>query len=135
MINYKTSSGSGTVSDPTPEFVKRSLFEDPDAWSQTPDVLFNYSDVDRNSKLLIAYAPEEGYYTQFIDGSLWILVSDPNNIDKEVVEVDQDYEVSKGLLCDQDATWRAVEWFLQKGDKCPDLIWISDHKLPNGVVF
>lgn len=134
MISYKSSSG-GTISDPTPEFVRNSLFNDSAAWSQTPDALLTYSTDGRNSKLLIAYAPDQGYYVQYIDGSLWILVSDPADIDKEIVEIDQDYEVSKGLLCDQDTTWRAAEWFLRTGKRCPDVKWVSDHKLPNGVVF
>jgi hypothetical protein len=135
VINFKMSSG-GTVSNPTPEFVRHSLFDDPAAWSSTPDVLLTSSIDGRSRKLLIAYAPKLGYYIQYIDGrSLWILVPSPADIEKQVVEIDEDYQVAKGLLCDQDTAWSAVRWFLEKDDKCPSLNWLSDHKLPNGVVF
>lgn len=134
MIKMKMSSGN-TVVDPTAQAIRYALFDDPAAWSQAPDVLLNFTAIDKKSSLLIAYAPGQGYYVQYDAGGLWVLVHHPTSIAKDVVEIDQDYQVSAGLLCDKDLTWAAVEWFINSGQMCPSLNWVSDHDLPEGVVF
>ena len=136
MVVINTSSVKQLV-DPPIEQVYFLLFEDPKAWEFTPDASIKYSKDDKKHSLLIAHASDTEYYVQFLENlsSLWILVLDQTNLDPRVVEIDQDYCVSAGLLCDMPLAWKAIEWFCKYGTRCPSLNWMSDHEMPPNVRF
>jgi len=138
-MSVKLKSSSGLVADEaTVDVVVRSLFTDPAAWTKTPDASIIYSLPDGSkATMLVAYASDRGYYVHLLDGNrkIWILIETPTSINPEAVEIDEDYSVSAGLLCDQAIAMKAVEWFVKNGEKDPDLNWISDRDLPPDVAF
>ncbi|MCA8991241.1 MAG: hypothetical protein KDA88_04640 [Planctomycetaceae bacterium] len=135
-ITLKSSTGQ-LIDAPSCEAVQYSLFDDPDAWTSSPDAtITRIADGDR-STLLIAFAPGRGYYVHLLDKMrrVWLLTEDRFSIEPEVVEIDDDYWVSVGLLCTRTSVEEAVQWFLESGTRSPNLKWVSDNDLPENVVF
>jgi hypothetical protein len=136
MILLHSSSGK-KVQNPTLEEMRFCLFDDPAAWTVTPDCSIDNSDGETPCSLLITYHPKKGYYVRFVDESegLWVLVCERMQLGHETVKIDDCLFVSKGFVCDKQGTWTAVEWFCKNGSRCPSLDWLSDKDMPPGASF
>jgi len=135
-IHIKSSTGQ-VIDNPGVDVVVYSLFDDPSAWTRTPDATITHTENGTPSSLIVAYAEGIGYYVHLLDKSrrIWLLVENPVNISPEVVEIDEDYSISAGLLCKRSIAEDAVRWFVTHGDKAPNLKWLSDFDLPDNVAF
>jgi hypothetical protein len=135
----RKSSGGRPLVNPSLERINYWLFKNPKRWSAKPDagIVFVFPD-SSTSNLLIAYGEEKGYYVSLDQNhqKKWILfngMTEIKDLNKKHVKIDQDYYVSEGLLCDGEMMWEAVKYFVETGQKCPALTWVSDFDLPEGA--
>ncbi len=116
------------------------LFEDSERFKRKPDLAIRSTLNGQRNTIIIANAGEKGYkvtFDQNLEG-MWILVMDRTqipNLKRDTVEIDEDYLVSEGLLCDEATTWLAVQCFLKTGAMCPAVDWVRDFDLPEGATF
>jgi len=139
IMQFQAPDGS-IVENPNIEALRANMIDNfPDYWYQGHGgaIIYCYNDDTLVSNLLISPSAEHGIYLNYStkeDGrtiATWVSMDNPLNLGTWT-ECAYEWYASVGLFLPLEKAWSGIKYYLETGERSPDIDWKQPSEMPEG---
>ena len=127
------------VENPNIETLRTNMIDNfPDYWYQGSGdaMICCYNDDKLESTILIFPSEEHGIYLRYLtqeNGRVkanWVSMENTSNL-ATLTECSDEWYVSVGLFMPLEKAWSGIKYYLETGERSPEIDWIRPSELPD----